>query len=1152
MDSGSNKRDTKKGFLSFLGGSSSKRDTLSHSGHATLGPGASFSASLDNAAGDYATEIHGLNEEELNARFSSMLEDMNLPAEKRLQLLKNSNKEKKRQLLIIQGRHTLPDADNPASRLQRLKTAKPEKVLNELESLRVSLTSNPVSWQIEFNNEQNNGLTELLQLITHTGRRDMSVVVACLRCIRAFSNTGYGINKLSSHKEASPIIAGCLDFISSTRERCDVSLLEKIETAVGLALDMLTAMATSRDGHNRVIQGLTMQSQYGKKSKRFEPMIDGLKHQILQERCLIFINTLLWPPGYTEIDLNFRMHLRLEMFACGLRDRLNELKDTTNEDLRRHLNIFDEALEDDMADFRERFDLARAELDDLTECHELLLSSTKDTDIEPFYLSILQHLLFIREDPIIRLQYFKLVEECITQIVLQTADGLNPEPAVEVNGWDIDVSLLIERVAEVMESDNKKVDEIQKRLDAATMEKQEKEGRCTKLESIVKDLEEKNAHLHEELKEIKSKAITAALTGQSGPPPPPPPGTGAPPPPPPPPGSGAPPPPPPPPPGMGGAPPPPPPPGMGGAPPPPPPPPPGRGGPPPPPPPPGMGGAPPPPPPPGRGGPPPPPPPPGMGGCPPPPPPPGMGGPPPPPWGAPAPIAKPVLPFGMKEKKDWKSDLPTDAPTMKKVAWNQVKPQELSEDSVWVKMDEEKLASNFIISSLVENFSFKPAKKTVKAEEGDKNGDKPGGAASSEKAAKSKTRELRILDPKTGQNFAILLGSSKMSVTDIHRYLLVVDEDHLKPSFLENIQKVLPEPSEMKKFAELKEDFDDLAPPEQCLCLFSGVRGLSTRIDDILFKMRFEEMIEEIKPNIVAVTEALSQILRSQKFEKSLELILLIGNLMNAGSRNAKSLGFHVSFLTKLQNTKDRNNQKTLMNFLVDAMNEKDPELMTLPQDLSYVEKASHIAEETIRKGLAQMRSHLRKLDNGLRNYKQQGDEDRFLEVMKKFYERADKECEGLEDMCENMDAQLKKVAAYLAFDPKRYGMEELFKDLHLFLEGLKAAKTENERQRALEEKMRRAQEEKERRERQKAEEKARKANFQPAESEEGVMDNLLESLKTGAAFSHGRGERTRRRAAPKSGAERRAMLTRSRSRVSANPTEFMAGSPGSPKDTTV
>lgn len=51
---------------------------------------------------------------------------------------------------------------------------------------------------------------------------------------------------------------------------------------------------------------------------------------------------------------------------------------------------------------------------------------------------------------------------------------------------------------------------------------------------------------------------------------------------------------------------------------------------------------------------------------------------------------------------------------------------------------------------------------------------------------------------------------------------------------------------------------------------------------------------------MVAATAALEEVKQSTKFAKILELILLMGNFMNAGSRNEQTVGFEISFITKV------------------------------------------------------------------------------------------------------------------------------------------------------------------------------------------------------------------------------------------------------------
>lgn len=80
----------------------------------------------------------------------------------------------------------------------------------------------------------------------------------------------------------------------------------------------------------------------------------------------------------------------------------------------------------------------------------------------------------------------------------------------------------------------------------------------------------------------------------------------------------------------------------------------------------------------------------------------------------------------------------------------------------------------------------------------------------------------------------------------------------------------------------------------------SSVKLLRPRLNGILFKLTFEEQVNNIRPDIMNVTFACEEVKKSEGFSKFLELVLLVGNYMNAGSRNAQTFGFNISFLCKV------------------------------------------------------------------------------------------------------------------------------------------------------------------------------------------------------------------------------------------------------------
>ncbi|CAI9571646.1 unnamed protein product, partial [Staurois parvus] len=65
-------------------------------------------------------------------------------------------------------------------------------------------------------------------------------------------------------------------------------------------------------------------------------------------------------------------------------------------------------------------------MDDIQEVFQILLNTVKDSPTEQLFLSILQHLLLIRNDYDARPQYYKLIDEVVSQIILHK-NGADPD-----------------------------------------------------------------------------------------------------------------------------------------------------------------------------------------------------------------------------------------------------------------------------------------------------------------------------------------------------------------------------------------------------------------------------------------------------------------------------------------------------------------------------------------------------------------------------------------------------------------------------------------------------------------------------------------------------------------------------------------------------
>uniref|UniRef100_A0A670ZY10 Diaphanous related formin 2 n=1 Tax=Pseudonaja textilis TaxID=8673 RepID=A0A670ZY10_PSETE len=956
-----------------------------------------------------------LSEKEVMDLFEKMMEDMNLNEERKAPL-RNKDLTTKREMVVQYISATAKSVSRVSGGLKNSKHEctlssqeyvhelrsgiSEEKLLNCLESLRVSLTSNPVSWVNNFGHEGLGLLLDVLEKLLDKRQQesiDKKNQHKLIQCLKAFMNNKYGLQRILGDERSLLLLARAIDPKQPNMMTETVKILSAIcivgeENMLDKILGAITIAAERNNG------------------ERFANIVEGLEnHEALQLQvaCMQFINALVTSPE----ELDFRVHLRNEFLRCGLKKILPDLKEKENEELDIQLKVFDENKEEDLIE--------------LAHLYHLLYNMLKETTSENYFLSILQHLLLIRNDYYVRPQYYKIIEECISQIVLNCS-GMDPD--FKCRGrLDVDFTHLVDSCvnkAKVEESEQKAAD-FSKKFDEEFTARQEAQAEL-------------------QMREEKIRQLEAEIQQFGGAPPPPPP-----PPPPPLPGGMVPP-----------APPPPPPPPLPG------------------------GLAPPPPPLPGGLGPPPPPPPPPMFG--------GVGPPPPPPpfGGIPSVVTAPVLPFGMKPKKKYNLDV-----TMKRINWAKVEPHEIQEHCFWVKAKDEKFENPDLFAKLTLTFATQKGKKTVENVEENKI-----------IMPKKKVKELRILDGKTAQNLSIFLGSFRMPYEEIKQIILEVDEAKLSEALIQNLVKNLPEQKELNALAELKNEYEDLCESEQFGVVMSSVKLLQPRLNGILFKLTFEEHINNIKPGIMAVTIACEELKKSESFSRLLELVLMIGNYMNSGSRNAQSLGFNISFLCKIRDTKSTDQKTTLLHFLADICEEKYQDILKFPDELEHVESASKVSAQSLKSNLDSMGHQIQRLENDIKKFpKIEDPHDKFVEKMIiSFCVFAREQYEKLSNMHNNMIKLYDNLGDYYAFDSKSVTVEEFFGDLStfrtLFLEALK----ENHKRREMEEKTKRAKLAKEKAEREKLERQKKKKqliDMNKEGDETGVMDNLLEALQSGEAF---------------------------------------------------
>ncbi|TFY54779.1 hypothetical protein EVG20_g9572, partial [Dentipellis fragilis] len=130
---------------------------------------------------------------------------------------------------------------------------------------------------------------------------------------------------------------------------------------------------------------------------------------------LIFVNGIV----ACLDDLDLRLHHRSQMEAAGLHRILEHCREFGFPQLDKQLDLLQERLDADEQDLRERLDQeVLRDMNNIEDVYNALKARTNDTKAHDYFLSMMQHLLLIREEGPGLVHYYQLLDSLVTDVVM--------------------------------------------------------------------------------------------------------------------------------------------------------------------------------------------------------------------------------------------------------------------------------------------------------------------------------------------------------------------------------------------------------------------------------------------------------------------------------------------------------------------------------------------------------------------------------------------------------------------------------------------------------------------------------------------------------------------------------------------------------------
>uniref|UniRef100_A0A0N5B8C7 GBD/FH3 domain-containing protein n=1 Tax=Strongyloides papillosus TaxID=174720 RepID=A0A0N5B8C7_STREA len=429
---------------------------------------------------------------DLDQAFENLLKEFDLSKEQN-EYLRNQSKEKKWLMIveqtIRQGQSSRQEScEYYVDLLSRYILVFPDGndasgASQQIEELAICLRTESASYLESFVSLGGlEKLTKLVELSLKKPSRDKTVL-PILQCLRALMNSSIGREAvLCNESKTLYYIAGTILFPNT---RCKL-----------LALSLLSGVCLlSEEGHSSVLKSLTKASKIFGERSRFQRLLDELNKEQEEKRdtekvriaVMGLLNALL-KSGISERSLQFRLQLRYEMLMLGLQEVIDKLKNSGNQTLEDHFELFEMMREEDELEFNSLISTSSSDssfdYESPNVMVDIILRKLDNSIALPYFINILQNLLMLPSD-MKNIPIWKLFNLILQQLLIQINSGDFEYSTYVDDTFKLNLDQLMVRLKTQTDYDqlNKRFEELEEEL---SIEKQ----KIIELENRLSDLHE--------------------------------------------------------------------------------------------------------------------------------------------------------------------------------------------------------------------------------------------------------------------------------------------------------------------------------------------------------------------------------------------------------------------------------------------------------------------------------------------------------------------------------------------------------------------------------------------------------------------------------------------------------------------------------------
>ncbi|XP_058885713.1 inverted formin-2 isoform X2 [Acipenser ruthenus] len=205
-----------------------------------------------------------------------------------------------------------------------------------------------------------------------------------------------------------------------------------------------------------------------------------------------------------------------------------------------------------------------------------------------------------------------------------------------------------------------------------------------------------------------------------------------------------------------------------------------------------------------------------------------------------------------------------------------------------------------------------------------------------------------ILNAKKSMNVGIFLKQFKRPIQEMVEDIKLGSMNKFGVGKLQELCKLLPEDGEVKKLRAFRGSLTRLTEADLFMVMLVQVPSYKERLQCMVLKEEFIPHVENLNYAICTMTFAARELLNCVDLHTVIRLVLKLGNYMNAGGYAGSAVGFRMTSLLKLVDTKANKPGMNLMHYVVMEAEKKDVSLLNFSNQLQHIGPASRFLKQEV------------------------------------------------------------------------------------------------------------------------------------------------------------------------------------------------------------